>query len=272
MIPVELLCRFTNAYHINLSNNGIKQIGDTISQLKCLKKLTEINLSNNMIEFLNPSDLDDDICLNLQHFDLSFNLFHTLDVGLFLKKTDLTQTRFPKLKYFSIKGNRLNEFDILIPLSLPNSKLNFDASSNSITSFRNARKRSFRENPYFADFNSESRLVNFANNQISELGNQFFDEYEVKTASDFEIFIARIANYLIINQSFPLNCKCPSFRQNSVEWFKQIKNFNYSLSIFQLKCHNIDGNPFVFNYTCGVINKEITKKLLLLHNLFYFRL
>ena len=251
-IPIDLICRFSNAYHINLSRNKIKRVDDSIGQLKCLKKLKELNLSNNLIQILSPQDLNDDMSLILEYFDLSNNLIGYLDPLLFIKQSDLTQTRFPKLRYFSISGNKLTEFDLLTPLSLPNPNLYFDASLNSIKTFKNVHKKSFLENPYFVDFNSPSRLVNLTNNQLTGFENEFLNEYGIESVSDFEVFISRISNYLMSNQNKPYNCKCPSFTQKSVDWFKQLRNINQNLSFFQLKCNNINEKPFALNYSCGV--------------------
>ena len=250
-IPIDLICRFSNAFHINLHRNQIRRIDDAIGQLKCLKNLKELNLSNNLIQLIKPSDLNDEMASNLEYFDLSYNLIDQLDPFIFLKEFDVTQTRFPKLKYFSISGNKLTEFDLLTPLSLPNSNLYFDASLNAIKRFKNTHKKSFRENPFIVDCNTPNRLVNLTTNKLSAFENEVLSEYGVESVSDFEIFILRISNYLISDQN-NFFCKCPSFRQKSVYWFKQLININQNLSLFKQKCDNIDGRPFVFNYSCGV--------------------
>ncbi len=251
-IPIDLLCGFSNAFHVNLRRNQIKAV-NTIGDLKCLKKLTELNLSFNLIQYLNSADFNDEMSLILEYIDLSKNAINTLDTSFFLKRLDDTVTRFPKLRHFSISENKLTEFDLLMPLSLPNPILNFDVSSNSIKSFRNFHKKSFRENPYIVDYNSKSRFVNLTNNHLNGFDNDILKEYGVGSVWDFEIFISRISNYLMNNQKSPLYCKCPSFRQNGVDWFKQLTNINQNLSLFELRCSNIDGNAFAFNYTCGVI-------------------
>ena len=56
-IPIDLLCGFSNAFHVNLRRNQIKAV-NTIGDLKCLKKLTELNLSFNLIQYLNPADFN----------------------------------------------------------------------------------------------------------------------------------------------------------------------------------------------------------------------
>ena len=87
------------------------------------------------------------------------------------------------------------------------------------------------------------------------IDDDLLDEYGVENAADLEVFILRISNYLINEQSHPLTCKCPAFNRNSIGWFGKFSEINRNLSIFQLKCTNLKGMPFALNYSCGVILK-----------------
>ena len=191
-IQTSLLCKFNKTIELNLSYNKIKTIENKLNELKCMPNLAKIDLSHNEIEnwLYEP---DDDFGANLEHLDLSYNSIYYLDTSLFIKNK--SQPRFPKLKYFKISNNKLANFDLLIPLSLPSANLYFDASSNPIRSFKNQLRKSFRENPFYFDVNSAQRNVYLNDNRLEKFGQDLLYEYGIKSSHDMEIFLTRIANY-----------------------------------------------------------------------------
>lgn len=251
-IPVDILCRFSNAYHINLSYNRIKSIKTTLRRLVCLRGLNEIDLSHNQIQSsLVNEDFSDELSANLEYLDLSFNSIDYLDTNAFLKSQ--SELRFPKLRYFNINNNQLKIFDLLIPLTLPSFRLQFDASYNPIEKFVNKYRRSFKENPFFYDVSYPNRSVNLVNNKLNRFGDELLDEYMIKTETDLEVFLNRIGNYMLVQRQNSIICTCPTFSSVSVSWFRQLTQIDRSLSLYKLSCSNIPHRPFVLSYSCGVI-------------------
>jgi len=219
-------------------------------KLNCLNNLTILDLSHNLILLdLDGSDLDGiNFTDQIQYVDLSFNSIEFLNTSLFV--TNQNKSRFPKLEIFKINNNRLISFDLLIPITFPNTRFLLDVSNNQIKSFKNQLKRSFRENPFYYDLN-ENRTVNMANNQLSILSDETFTkEYYIFTPSDLEIFLQRISSLDLFDQS--LMCECMACLKDTVALFRQINKQSLDISVKLLKknCSNLNGQ--IFNYTCGV--------------------
>lgn len=250
-LPIGQICQSFDAKSLIAVNNNISSLRN-LRNLSCLTSLKAIDLSHNLITLdIESDDLDQ---LNftgiIEQIDLSFNSIEFLNTSLFLTRNN--KTRFPKLSVFKINNNRLKCFDLLIPLSLPNPSLIFDASNNKIQMLKNILRKSFRENPFYSDFSNENRTINLLNNQIKVFGHETLCEYNVEKPSDLEIFLTRMSFLNIMDQK--LMCQCPAFFYKSVYLFRQINNqsIDHSALIYQQKCSNIAQNPLVLDYTCGV--------------------
>lgn len=149
--------------HVDLSHNKISEVGDTLANMKLIRKL---RLQGNSLKRLKTSDLAN---LNdLEEIFLQNNELEIIDEKLFDKKVNL--------KYIDISYNKLTKFDINEVSSLEHLNLEHNSLSNFTIGSLKTRKslrtlilnnNKFREiSLYTFRWLSSLELLNLANNGI----------------------------------------------------------------------------------------------------------
>jgi hypothetical protein len=253
-LPIQQICKFSNLVMLNISYNSIKNMAYQFGLMACLRYLTTLDLSYNLISTpVRASDLNDFFGTRLQALNLSNNRIPSIETAFFFR-SDMS-LRFPNLTFLSLANNLIIDFDLLWPLSLPSPVLDIDFSSNPIVSLSNQFNLSFNEISFY-DM-TETRRVDLRNNSLKRLDDTNLLQYGMNSASDFQYFLYRLANYDFRQEVNALDCVCANRDgQYVLGWFAQFaaEIVDFKKPIYQLECSNFaNQSVFIFNYTCTVI-------------------
>lgn len=115
-----------------MSHNYIGSLRNAFVDLGCLNMLSHIDFSYNLISTpLLASDFDDAFASQIGSINLTGNLIPAIESRAFLRLDG--SSRFPELTYLGLAHNRIRDFDLLWPLTLPSPILNIDLKINPIT-------------------------------------------------------------------------------------------------------------------------------------------
>jgi len=192
-IPTEQICPYKYLQVLNLGSNLIRNISGTFYKLKCLTSLSQIDLSNNLIEStLEASDFDDFFAAQLQSLNFSSNRIHTIKTNAFLDEKG--KSRFTNLRYVNFANNLIKEFDLLWPLLLPSQSILIDVKQNPIISITNQLGLNY-DDPLLSNNLVGYRYLDVTDNQIDRLDDSNLLQYGLHNHTDFQNFLQKIANY-----------------------------------------------------------------------------
>ena len=255
-VPTDNICQFLNITLLDLSSNLITNINSVFIALKCLTKLTKISLANNEIRMdLKSTDFDDIFSSQLKFIDLSLNQILSIETGVFIKSDGTS--RFKNLEYLSLKGNLLQQFDLLWPLAIPYSGLLVDMSNNPITTLVNELNLTYRSS-VFAYSVAGGRNVIVQNNQLKTFSDSNLLQYGLQSAYDLALFFNKIKNYDFrlnnASNSSTVICNCPLNGLLTATWYQQLLttlSIDTTAIINQFYCSNIP-NAYPLNIMCLV--------------------
>ena len=244
-LPTTNICQYTSVYLLDVSFNQLTSITGLFQTLKCLVSLTTLIMSNNYISSpLMQSDFDDTFSQQLVSLDLSNNQIPSIDTNLFFK-TDGT-SRFINLKYLNLGYNRITQFDMLMPLTMPNSYLNFMINSNPINTLVNQLGISYTDNRLAYPV-VNNRVANITNNILTTFGDSNLIQYGLKSQTDLLNFLNKIANYDLRQFNNKVaSCECVGTTNLIPTWYQSL--LSSSLIIL---------NSFVSQFTCVTYNQNI---------------
>lgn len=235
LIPSNL-CFFNQLKILDLSKNQISTniTGTTFS---CLFELNTLNLSSNLIHFINENAFN--FNAKLLNLDLSYNRIEHIPFNLF-------QYKLENLQNLYLQGNFLKELDIWY-FYLKKIEI-IDLRFNKINQFKN-------ENNFYIDTEmiypslASATLIDLRNNLIEKFDDDILKLYNICNESHFLFFI-RLLYTLRIDEN-PLQCNCTtSF--NFINYFLSLtfKNFlNTENNIFKAKCTNLRyKDKVIFNF------------------------
>ena len=251
-IPTEQICPYKYLQVLNLGSNLIRNISGTFYKLKCLTSLSQIDLSNNLIEStLEASDFDDFFAAQLQSLNFSSNRIHTIKTNAFLDEKG--KSRFTNLRYVNFANNLIKEFDLLWPLLLPSQSILIDVKQNPIISITNQLGLNY-DDPLLSNNLVGYRYLDVTDNQIDRLDDSNLLQYGLHNHTDFQSFLQKIANYDLRTIRTPkrLFCDCEQKQQKTVDWFRQFDKTVDSIKypIYQLFCANMATKQYIFNFSC----------------------
>ena len=244
-LPTTSICQFTSIYLLDVSFNQLTSITGLFQTLKCLISLKTLILSNNYISSpLFQSDFDDVFSQQLTSIDLRNNQIPSIDSNLFFK-IDGT-SRFINLEYLNLANNRITQFDMLMPLTMPNINLNFMVNSNPIRTLVNPLNASYSDNR-FAYPVVRNRMANISNNALTNLDDSNLMQYGLKNQTDLLNFLNKIANYDLRQLSNKVAfCKCDDTNNFISKWYRSL----FSLSL-------INQSNLINQFTCSPYNQSI---------------
>jgi hypothetical protein len=250
-IPFQQLCLFKRIYFLDLSYNLLTNLTNAFKSLECLESLRKLDISNNYIKTpLLASDFNDQTFKNIEHINMNRNRIPFVETRLFFKLDG--SSRFPKMKYLGLANNKIKQFDLLWPMSLPNRNVHIDLSNNNIDTLINQMNLDFRNESFMPMINN--RRVDIINNDLRELSDSNLLQYGLNSNSDFKLFLTKITNYDFRQHNNLFQCKCPkSTGSYTVHWYKSFSDTVNKLngSIHQLTCANIP-DAGIFDFNCKV--------------------
>lgn len=254
LLPIEQICPFKYVQVLNMASNVISNLTGTLVKLSCLKSLSQIDLSNNLITSpLMEIDFKDSFAMQIQSLNFSMNKIPFIETKLFIRNDGTS--RFTNLRYLNLANNRLKEFDLLWPLLLPSPSILIDLKQNPFEVLTNQMRLSFKDllfnNPMVGH-----RYLDATDNHLTFFSDQSIKQYGVNSSIQFHEFLAKIGNYDLgsIRSKNKLICDCEDSEQEIVKWFrdfsKSVTNTRYP--IFKLECSNFNTKYNIFDYPCIV--------------------
>ncbi len=253
-IPTKQICPYKYVQVLDLSSNLISNLSG-VFDLKCLTSLSQVDLSNNLIEgALEQHHFDDIFAGQLQSLNLSINRLTSIETKTFLNRKG--DRRFLNLRYINLANNLIREFDLLWPLLLPSPSMLIDLKRNPIATLTNQLRLSYDDllldNPI-----TGYRYLDATDNNLTHIDDSNLIQYGLKNATDFERFLLKIANYDLrsVYSSSRLFCYCDHMGQVTIDWYR---NFSTAIGdtrrypIFQLACSNFKEKMFIFDFPCIV--------------------
>ena len=252
-VPFSNLCEFTNIYLLDMSFNKLTSITNVFQTLRCLISLRTLKISSNLISTgIKNSDFDDTFSAQLEHIDLSSNQIPSIDSDVFIR-TSNGASRFPNLKFLNLGNNRIKEFDLLWPLTIPSSLFNLNISANPINTLTNSFNGKYSD-ARFAYPATGSRVIDVTNNILEEFDDTNLLQYGITTQNEFLAFLNKIANYDFRQNSFKrVVCQCTGSTQNVITWYKALRTallIDQSSLISQFSCINSTQSVFLELTTC----------------------
>ncbi len=254
VIPSKQICPYKYVQVLDLSSNLISNLTGMFD-LKCLTSLSQIDLSNNLIEgALSPNHFDDIFAAQLQSLNLSMNRLTSIETKTFLNRKG--DSRFLNLRYINLANNLIKEFDILWPLLLPSPSMLIDLKRNPIDTLTNQLGLSYDDlllnNPVI-----EYRYLDATDNNLTHISDSNLLQYGLSNSTDFEIFLLKIANYDLrsVYTAPRLFCYCDHLGQMTVDWYRNISSNiinSRKYPIFELTCSNFNEKMFIFDFPCIV--------------------
>ncbi|CAF0833054.1 unnamed protein product [Brachionus calyciflorus] len=255
-IPITQLCPFKYLTHLDLSFNSIQTTANSFRDLSCLTGLKTLNLANNKISSpLMTSDFDDTLSAQLTSLNLTNNFIPYLESRVFIKSDG--SSRFPNLEYLGLAYNGLKDFDLLWPLTLPQSNLLIDMKYNNISNLVNQMNLTFN-NVIFKYPMIGNRYLDLTTNSLQGFDDYNLLQYGLHNEWHLKEFLFKISNYDLrqANLVRTFICFCPSFGQLTLFWFKLISSdFDRTSPIFQIYCSNTGVMTYVLDYPCGPTTK-----------------
>ena len=254
-LPTTNICSFTSVYLLDISYNQLTSITGLFQTLKCLVSLTTLVASNNRISTaLSQSDFDDTFAEQLISIDLSNNQIPLIDSNLFFKSDGTS--RFRNLNYFNLGYNHIIQFDILLPLTIPTSILNFLVNSNTIYTLVNQLNVPYTDSR-FAYPAVGNRVINITSNVLTTFSDSNLLQYGLNNETDLKIFLNKIANYDLRQASNNTGVKCACSGSTDVipTWYRSLlstASINLSDNINKFNCSTYNQNVFLVVTTCGV--------------------
>jgi hypothetical protein len=251
-IPYTQLCQFTYVTTLVMSNNQLASLtaAFTTANLGCLTALTTVDFSNNLIASpLAQADFDDTTAAQIVSLNLTNNMIPSLSTSMFFKADGVT-SRFPNLRYLGLALNNLKNFDLLWPMSLPQSTLLVELQVNPISTLENQLAVSYAD-ARFAYPIAGNRKVNVQNNKLQYLDDTNLLQYKLGKSSDFVAFVNKILNFDFTqtNGDIVFFCIC-QYSTNINTWYQQsysqLQSGNYP--IYKLYCNEYTNNVYVFNF------------------------
>lgn len=253
-VPYTTLCLFKYAATLNMRYNYITSLKDVFSNLKCLTALSQIDFSSNIITSpILASDFDDSFALHITSLNLTNNSIPFIESRAFLT-SDGRGTRFTQLTYLGLAMNKIKDFDILWPLTIPSVFLKIDMRMNQIENLVNQFGLPY-SNTLFSFDMVANRSIDLTNNMLQIFSDSNLLQYGLNNENDLFQFLNKIRNYDFRQSNFvnTISCNCPPQGLQTVFWYQLIKkNIDPTLGpIFQLYCIN-KGTVFVLDFECGV--------------------
>jgi hypothetical protein len=150
-IPIANLCQFKYTTSLDMSHNYLSSLRNAFVSLKCLTALSNIDFSNNLISTsILASDFDDTLAAQIGSLNLTNNLIPSIESRAFLRLDG--SSRFPELTYLGLALNRIKDFDVLWPLTLPSPILTVDLKMNPISNLVNQFGFTYTNNIFRLDF------------------------------------------------------------------------------------------------------------------------
>jgi hypothetical protein len=207
--PVTYL-PFYNATIVDFSQNKIDAVGD----LSSFMNVQNLNLSNNIINKLNP-----DLCkLNDLHtLDLSHNALDTIDMGYFFCNNNNSVSN---LQWLYLNGNSiksLNKLDLLF-IALP-LMVNFDISSNQLDliSIESLSQSSIDFlNNLKGEVGSIKQAIVDRINSINSFNYLFINNLIKHVSFNFELIYNSVTNVLPISDNLLLRFSSINLKSNSI--------------------------------------------------------
>ena len=253
-LPTASICQFTNIYLLDASFNQLSSITGLFQTLKCLVSLKVLSMSNNYISSpLEQSDFDDKFSKQIVSLDFSNNQIPSIDSNFFLKNDGTS--RFENLAYLNLGYNRLIQFDMLMPLTIPNSNLNFLANSNPITTLVNPSNASYSDSKFAYPVN-RNRKVNITDNFLKTFDDFDLLKYGLNNATDLANFLKKIENYDLRQfKNKVASCICNDTTYLIQQWYQSLISsslINQSFLISQFTCDIYNQSIFLVPSNCKV--------------------
>ena len=252
-VPSTQLCLFANVYLVNMSNNVLTTLQQSLTTLNCLTFLNTLDFSSNQIKTaLSASDFDDTLAAKLVFLNLNNNKIPSIETATFLKSDG--SSRFPKLIYLGLSNNMIKAFDLLWPLSLPSPALQVDLKNNPIDALKNELNRQFTDSSFSYAISGNSRFVDVTNNNLQTLSDYNLLKYRIKTAADFKTFLNKVSNYDFRQSNLvpTIFCYCPPNGLFTNTWYTTFSSSlaNANSPIYKLYCSNMV-NMYIFGFSCS---------------------
>jgi hypothetical protein len=252
VLPTASICNFINVYLLDISFNKLTTITGLFQTLKCLVSLTTLIMSNNYISStLLNSDFDDTFSQQLVSIDLSKNKIPSIDSNFFFKSDGTS--RFSNLQYLNLAYNSINQFDMLMPLTVPNSNLSFLLNSNPINTLVNQLNTPYSDSK-FAYPAVGNRKINVTNNNLLVLDDTNLIQYGLNSQNDLKLFLYKVSNYDLRQLSNKIiKCTCNSTLISS--WYSSLlssSSIDQNNLINLIRCDNDYQNVFLKSPNCEV--------------------
>ena len=253
ILPNANICNFLKIYLLDISFNRLTSITGLFQTLKCLVSLTTLIMSNNYISSpLLKSDFDDTFSQQLVSIDLSNNKIPSIDSNFFFKSDGTS--RFLNLQYLNLAYNSMYQFDMLMPLTVPNNNLSFLLNSNPINNLVNQLNAQYSDTR-FAYPGVGNRKISITNNNLLVLDDTNLIQYGLNSQTDLELFLNKISNYDLRQLSNKIvKCSCNGTLISS--WYSSLLSsslINKNSLINQLMCVDINQSVFLKNPNCEVL-------------------
>ena len=255
-LPTANICQFINVIRLDVSFNLLTSIAGLFQRLKCLVQLTTLIISNNFISSaLVQSDFDDTLSQQLVWLDFSNNQISSIDTKLFFKSDGTS--RFSSLQYLNLAFNNIVQFDMLMPLTIPNNNINFSLNSNPVNTLINQLNASYND-IIFAYPAIGNRIVSITNNALTVLDDTNLLQYGLTSRIDLELFLNKIANFdLRQTNNNIIKCPCTNGTTKLVStWYKSLLSsslINQKSLVNQLTCAAYNQSAFLSDPTCQVL-------------------
>lgn len=236
-----------------MSYNYLSSLRNAFVDLRCLTALSYIDFSNNLIATpIMASDFDDAFAAQIGSLNLTKNLIPAIESRAFLRLDGTS--RFPDLTYLGLAHNRIKDFDLLWPLTLPSPILTVDVKFNPIARLVNQFGFGY-SNSIFRYNMTGHRRVDLTTNSLQYLDDSNMLQFGLFSANDMRDFLHKIANYDLrqSNRVRTFICYCPTYGLLTVHWYRQFSDqVDKSAPIFQLYCKEYPYLVYVFDFPCNV--------------------